>query len=413
LKKYLLRHKKVEKLIKTSPNKGLFNIIVIPVLNEPGITKYLQSLINCETPQKNVEVILIINSSEIATAEIVKQNRITYEELKEFAKQKNTEKLSFYPFIFENLSKKQAGAGLARKYGMDEALQRFYDAEIDGIITSLDADTFVANNYLTEIEKVFFDKKISGATIYYEHPIDGNEESEEVYRSIINYELYLRYYYQVLKYIEVPYAYHTIGSAFVVRASTYAKQGGMKPNQAGEDFYFLQKIIPVKGFVEINTTAVYPSSRVSYRVIFGTGPAIGEILKTENQEYFVYCLQSFLDLKLFFDNWQLFYNINEFDYKILINTFSEPIVMFLGEIKFYDEITKISANTSNIETFKRAFYTKFDAFKVIKFLNISHNEYYSKQEISVVTKQLLDLLNYKTDNLNAKETLQLYRELEV
>jgi len=412
LKKYLSRHKKIDKLIKTSPSKGLFNIIVIPVLNEPEITKYLQSIIDCDIPEKNVEVILIINSSEVAEKKIVEQNRKTYKQLLEFATTNNTEKLCFYPFIFENLPKKQAGAGLARKYGMDEALERFYESKINGVITSLDADTYVAKNYLIEIERVFSDKRVNGATIYYEHPIDGSEENEDVYRSIINYELYLRYYYQALKYIGVPYAYHTIGSAFVVRALTYAKQGGMKPNQAGEDFYFLQKIIPVNNFVEINSTEVYPSSRISYRVIFGTGPAIGEISKSKNQEFFVYDLQSLIDLKQFLNNWQAFFNINNIEYEELISGFSKSIKYFLDEIHFYQEINKISENTSSIITFKKAFFTKFDAFKLIRFLNFSHIGYYKKKEIGIVAKQLLLLLSYNTVNLNRKQLLKFYRQIE-
>ncbi len=412
MEKYLSRHKKIDKLIKTSPNKGLFNIIVIPVLNEPEITKYLQSIIDCDKSQKNVEVILIINSSEVAEHSVVEQNRKTYNELLSFADENNTEKLSFYPFLFENLPKKLAGAGLARKYGMDEALSRFYELGVNGVITSLDADTYVAKNYLTEIERVFSDEKINAATIYYEHPIDGVAEKEIVYKSIVNYELYLRYYYQALRYIGVSYAYHTIGSAFVVRALTYAKQGGMKPNQAGEDFYFLQKIIPVNKFIEINTTTVYPSSRVSYRVIFGTGPAIGEISKSTNQDYFVYSLQSFIDIKQFIDKWQSFYNINDEEYHKLFNSFTEPVKKFLKEINFYKEIVKISGNTSNIETFKKAFFTKFDAFKLIRFLNISHTKFYKKQKVEVVSYKLLSLLGYKTDNLTQRHLLKFYRSLE-
>ena len=412
MEKYLRRHKKVEKLIKTSPSKGLFNIIVIPVLNEPDIVFYLQSLIDCDKPYNNVEVILIINSSEEASKETVEQNRKTFVELTEFAKTKNTEKLSFYSFVFENLPKKQAGAGLARKYGMDEALDRFNKLGVDGVITSLDADTLVAKNYLIEIENSFKDKLTSGVTVYYEHPISGDSETNEIYKSIINYELYLRYYYQALKYIGVPYAYHTIGSAFAVRASVYAKQGGMKPKQAGEDFYFLQKIIPVNGFKELNTTAVYPSSRISHRVIFGTGPAISDISKSVNQEYYVYSLTSFIHLKEFLNSWKEFYNISEKSYNELLNGFVQPVVSFLKEINFYSDLTKISANTTSLLTFKKAFFTKFDAFKIIRFLNISHEGFYKKEEVSLVSRQLMQTLNYKIDTQNSKQLLEFYRKLE-
>ena len=81
-----------------------------------------------------------------------------------------------------------------------------------------------------------------------------------------------------------PFAFHTIGSSMAVRASSYMRQGGMNKRKAGEDFYFQQKIIPLCGFTECNSTVVYPSPRPSYRVPFGTGRAMlgylqnGEVL---------------------------------------------------------------------------------------------------------------------------------------
>ena len=61
--------------------------------------------------------------------------------------------------------------------------------------------------------------------------------------AIMKYELYLRYYRLALEYTGHPHAYHCIGSAFAVRTLDYVAQGGMNKRQAGEDFYFLQKLI--------------------------------------------------------------------------------------------------------------------------------------------------------------------------
>ena len=92
------------------------------------------------------------------------------------------------------------------------------------------------------------------------------------------YELHLRYLNLFSRFTGFPYAYHTIGSCFGVRAETYASQGGMNKRKAGEDFYFLHKIIPLGEFREINNTCVIPSPRESDRVPFGTGAAIGKYL---------------------------------------------------------------------------------------------------------------------------------------
>ena len=57
------------------------------------------------------------------------------------------------------------------------------------------------------------------------------------------------------------------------------KQDGLNKKQAGEDFYFLQKIMPMGNYFELNSTTVHPSSRTSDRVPFGTGPIINQYLK--------------------------------------------------------------------------------------------------------------------------------------
>ena len=76
------------------------------------------------------------------------------------------------------------------------------------------------------------------------------------------------------------------------------RQGGMNKRQAGEDFYFLHKIIPLGHFGEINTTRVIPSPRPSDRVPFGTGRAVRDYLATHKFE--TYPLEAFRDLKQFF-----------------------------------------------------------------------------------------------------------------
>jgi hypothetical protein len=62
-----------------------------------------------------------------------------------------------------------------------------------------------------------------------------------------------------------------------VKSSAYQKYGGMAPRQAGEDFYFINKIAMHGNVGEINDTTIFPSSRISDRVPFGTGDALGKM----------------------------------------------------------------------------------------------------------------------------------------
>ncbi len=85
-----------------------------------------------------------------------------------------------------------------------------------------------------------------------------------------------------------------------VRAKTYAKVGGMNRRKAGEDFYFMHKIMPQGEFSEINQTCVFPSCRVSDRVPFGTGRAQTEWLREGKVELETYSPKVFEDLKMLF-----------------------------------------------------------------------------------------------------------------
>ena len=69
----------------------------------------------------------------------------------------------------------------------------------DGVILNLDADCLVEKNYFVSVYNEFFNKKErSACSIYFEHPFQGDDFPEEVYRYITLYELHLRYYFQGL-----------------------------------------------------------------------------------------------------------------------------------------------------------------------------------------------------------------------
>jgi len=395
--------------IEEKPEDNLFLTLVIPTFNEDELCKSLQSIKNCALPEKSVEVIIVINSSENTDELIIKKNRRTLKKAQEFADENNTQKLKFFILNYQNLPHKFAGVGLARKIGMDEALHRYNKLEKpNGLIAGFDADSFLDKNYFTEIEKYFdTNPKVDGCSIDFQHPIEGEIFEEDIFKNIINYELHLRYFVEALRYANSPFAYHTIGSSFVVRADIYAKQGGMNRRKAGEDFYFLQKIIPLGNYGEINTTKVIPSPRISDRVPFGTGAAISKMIEDNTNEYFTYSTDAFILLKDFFEKIPEFYN--SFSY----NSLPEIMSRFLKMNNFENDYQKIKSNSPKINIFKKRFFDWFNAFRVIKFLNFSHEEFYKKGTVKVEAINLLKL--YHTSIIipkNEKELLFLYRNIQ-
>ena len=91
-----------------------------------------------------------------------------------------------------------------------------------------------------------------------------------------------------------------MGSAIGVKALPYIKAGGMNRRQAGEDFYFIQKLVPAGGYFSLNSTVVYPSPRPSFRVPFGTGASITKLTESDEPLLLTYNILAFKELKIFF-----------------------------------------------------------------------------------------------------------------
>lgn len=382
-------------------------IVVIPCYNEPNLHKSLQSLFDCEPTQTNVEVITVINSSEIDNEAIILQNKNSLASALTWATTHQHNKIHFSFIEAIKLPKKEAGVGLARKIGMDEAYQRLASiGKTDGVIVCFDADATCAKNYLTAIETHFNQHpKSVGCSIYYEHPIAGTEFPQRIYEGIVQYELHLRYYKEALKYVGLPYAFHTVGSSMAVRAAIYHKQGGMNKRKAGEDFYFLQKIVPLGNFTELNSTTVYPSPRISERVPFGTGRAMQQWTNNDDETLYTYNFNSFTELKIFFDNSeQLFYN-NEIP-------LPKNLLAFLKENDFDNNLKKIRANATNSKHFKELLFKWFNAFKTLKFLHFYRDNYLENQPIDEAANMLLKTINLE-EQQSMKDLLLEYRNLQV
>jgi glycosyltransferase involved in cell wall biosynthesis len=388
---YLLKNKRVP-LIQTEPNL-LCNIrIVIPCYNEPELLQSLESLKECSLPNTVVEVIILINHAEDAPLEIKNFNMATKAEADCWIQENNSNKLIFFAIGPVELRKKWAGVGLARKTGLDEAVLRFnHFNNTSGIVVSLDSDSLVEPNYLIEIEKHFKQNpKHVGATINVEHQKAGLSEMQK--HGIELYEKYLHYYKDALHFTGYPQAMITIGSAFAVTAEAYVKRGGMNRRQAGEDFYFLQNLAQLGTVGEINTTRVYPSARLSNRVPFGTGAAIQKWMAGTEDLTKTYNFKAFADLKTFFDTKKRLFQSGETGFTAVITDLPESVRQFVLLDNFKIEIEDLNKNCSTLKSFQSRFFHKFNAFKVLKFMNFAHEKYYKKADLEMqclLLKQML------------------------
>lgn len=411
LHKYGLR----KALIETVPCDNLGIVVVIPACNEPSIHYALEALNSCARPKCAVEIIVIINASEVALEEVKEANRKTYEDCLSWQNQRGEEGFAIYAFLENELPKKHAGVGLARKIGMDEAVRRFDIVNNPrGIIACFDADSTCESNYLVALEEHFeANPKTPACSIQFRHPTFGTDFEPYTYLGITYYELHLRYYNQALRAINFPNAFHTIGSSMAVTSEAYQKQGGMNKRKAGEDFYFLHKIMQLGDFTELNSTTVYPSPRPSDRVPFGTGKAINAYLKDPSKGFYTYNLKSFNYLSVFFKNIPEFY-LNPPTLVSLGGVIPYIMIDFLSAYFFDERMEEIRSNSSNFNSFEKRFYNWFNAFMILKFVHFVRDNAHPNVRVEKAALEFLREVKYRDiDKIHStNELLEIFRALD-
>jgi cellulose synthase/poly-beta-1,6-N-acetylglucosamine synthase-like glycosyltransferase len=171
---YFSKYGEYKPLLNDLPNPDLGLVVVIPSYNEPNLEESLKSLLNCKLPNCSVEIISVINYPFDSPQEVVENAYSCIEKVKEINQLSSNPRLKFNYILAADLPKKQAGVGLARKIGMDDAAWRFFGINNPkGVITCYDADSDCMTNYLVELVDLWKNyPKTQACSIRYEHPID-------------------------------------------------------------------------------------------------------------------------------------------------------------------------------------------------------------------------------------------------
>jgi hypothetical protein len=379
--------------------------VIIPAYSETDIFSTLNSISATQAIESEIEVLILVNYPEGCSIELKQQNNELYNKLKVWAG-KSCSHIRYLPLLAKNLPDKHAGAGLARKILMDTACSRFNLLDRpDGFILSIDADTLVPENYFSEINKCVNQNADTDCLIFnFAHPLYDTSYTSGVYRAVAQYEMHLRYYKQILQAIGYPFYHYTIGSCFGVKAKTYVKVGGMSKRKAGEDFYFLQKVFPNAITQFVRNIKLIPSPRPSWRVPFGTGPAIRKIMNDLSGSYASYHPQSFYELQNLFEIIPLFYVSDLDTCNKKIAELPDSISNYLINNNIQAKITEIKNNSASELNFIKRFYHWFDAFNVLKYLNYSRIN--SSGTIDVIEATRLFLKTDKNDVFELLEELR-------
>ena len=335
-------------------NKTIY--FAIPAMNE---RKFLPFTLDCIGKQQctaNIKVYICVNQPESwwknEQIGICKNNQKTIELLKNYSHLDIT--------LIDKSSKgkgwedKKQGVGQARKLLIDNILTTASDSDI---LISMDADTIFEPDYCQTILDNFQTHKtaVGLAVPYYHHLIN----SESIDRAILRYEIYTRNYNLNLLRIGSPYAYTALGSAIACTTGACKAVGGFDAYTSGEDFYFLQKLCKYGHILRYNKSKVYPATRSSSRVPFGTGPAIEKGSLGNWKPYPIFDYSGF--------------NIIEDTYKNIHNLFYEDIdnefIIFLKTIFSTDDLwSPLRKNYKTIDSFTRAFHNKVDGLRIFQFL---------------------------------------------
>ena len=412
-----------------NPDDKITSAVVVPAIQEyENIKKLLLSLIKNDSKYfSNTLIIFVINNLPYSNLLVKEDNKKSLALFKNIIDKVPKDK--FIEKILDSglnigyidasspgreLTEKEGGVGLARKIGLDEAIKIFNYEKTDRekLLICLDADCTVKENYITEIHKCFYEKKVKAISINFEHILNqfNNDNS-----AIICYETFLRYYVMGLRYAGSYYAFHTIGSAMGCDHETYIKAEGMNKKKAAEDFYFLEKISKHTQIHNLKTTTVYPSGRKSWRVPFGTGQRVTRFHAKTHEEYLLYDPQIFDILK----EWLYIFHHGEIlsteQYLRYGKTICEGLYKFLIQQNFkLNFIAILNSSKSEVQIKKQQLWW-FDGFRTLKLIHFLRDNYFP----NIIMYDALDIvfarcnltrLHHLNESIPSRETQLQYLE---
>lgn len=393
MEQYLRQYAEPETVIAESlPAGGSWGqLVVIPVCDEPtGILRPLPA-----APGRSL-MIIVINEPESAARHVSAANGAFAREMKNRFRQAWKAPGHSGTALYEDADSPRdlllvdrfsdgfkfppkRGVGLARKIGADLAACLIHRQRVRSPwIHCSDADVRLPPRYFSASAALGDgDVPDTAALVYpFHHGNGGSDHGDRITQVTRLYEFSLRYYVAGLAHAASPYAFHTIGSTIAVNALHYAKVRGFPRREAGEDFYLLNKLAKVGSVRQLDSgTECEPigiAARRSDRVPFGTGAAVGKIMKFDDpqRQFLLYHPAVFSLLGDWLRSFQPLWDSRECSPgSVLLSKRHRVLVGGLEEMGVGLALRHALKQSSSPAQFRRQMHTWFDAFRTLKLIH--------------------------------------------
>jgi hypothetical protein len=266
------------------------------------------------------------------------------------------------------------GVGLARKIGNDFVLALHAAGRVARPwIHNTDADVVLPGDYFEQMAEAAHE---AAAVLYFFEHRFGDEENVALAGRL--YDIALRYYVLGLAWAGSPYAYESMGSCLAIAAEAYAAVRGFPKKNAAEDFYVLNKLAKVGPVARLSGTPLLLEGRLSDRVPFGTGRAVGDLVASPRR------LDAFpLYHPLVFAHLAGWLEVLEaiarsggaIDQPLHVLPQDNPFFRAdllqdtLRKLGAFEAVREAVAKSRDAETLRRHLHTWFDAFKTRKLIH--------------------------------------------
>ena len=349
-------------------------VVAIPCCNEfDTLPETLKSLeVATAVGQMHEDVLIVVNVNQRASMDS-QINLATLNWLEEF---ETPLQLAWLDHVTHGRAyPEKFGVGLARHQACTVGMS-FVDEAAP--VISLDADSPVDPHYPSAIfDYMRQHRDFQAGHVNFKHRHCGTVDEK---RAIEVYERHLKRHRQRLEDANSPHAWYAIGSTILCTKRAYIKSGGYHVRRmAGEDFYLLQQLSKTGCRIEmIEDALVFPSDRVSDRVPFGTGKAVGDIL--ESGRWLTYHDHCYRDLGRLLDVVEKGVATSAAD---ILKNIPESCTDWLAGRKFETVWPKLRKNSRDNEMLLHRFHEWLDAFQTLKLIHFLSDNFYPREAMEI------------------------------
>lgn len=169
----------------------------------------------------------------------------------------------------------------------------------------------------------------------------------------------------------------------------YIKCEGMNRRKAGEDFYFLEKAAKHTHIPVVHDALVYPSSRESERVPFGTGRRIIRHNRHEINPDRIYDFTTFEIIRKWYDAARDFsMRTTSEDLSITALSIHAGLSEFFKQSGFFDVFDKIKQNSRTDAQLRKQISGWIDSFRILKLIHYLRDHHLPEKPLYGELQQL-------------------------